>query len=115
MSISNEDKRAFEDVLGNIFQTSGIGGDEQLLKTGIEFTRQFSAQQVRTIIYIKAFSLNCNEKNKKILDEIVKQYLVLKQYHRSADYVRAMFDSISAKRFFGQDAGKINVMRTMGM
>lgn len=116
--VSNEDKREFEEILSSIFNVSGSnGGDEELLKTAIEFARQFSGLQVRKLLFLKAFSMKYstekNTKTKEIFDSIIKQYMVLQQFHGSADFVRSMFDSLSAKRFFGQDAGKINVMRQL--
>lgn len=119
MSITNEDKRAFEDVLSQVFGRASGGGDEELLRTAIEFGRQFSGAQVAKILYLQSFILKHKKDDKdktfQIIDGALKKYFSLQQYHNSAEFVGRLFSDLSAKRFFGQDAGKINVMRQLGV
>lgn len=101
-----------EDAFQSLFRTSASGtGEEELLRIASTYSRQITASQIKVILYLEWLILNENipATRKTQLRAFVDRWLELKQYNNSDMFVMRALDSISLRKFIGENAFKINI------
>lgn len=106
-----EENKNLEEAFANIFtNTTSATGEEELLRIASKFSRQISAQQIKILLFITDLAITTeDEKLRERLLTFKEQWIELKQYNNSARFVMKALDSISLKKFLGENAIKVNV------
>lgn len=100
-----------EDAFQNLFKTSASGtGEEELLRIASTYSRQITTRQIKSILYIEwrageAEGLSQTE----LMRNFVTRWLELKQYNNSDLFVMRALDSISLRKFIGENSFKVNI------
>lgn len=94
-----------EQVFSNLFEKGG-SGEEELLRIASTYSRQITPQQIKAILllnYANSFLKT------DILKDFCDKWLELQQFNNSATFVMRALESISLKKFIGDQTFKINV------
>lgn len=110
------EERNLEDAFQSLFKTSASGtGEEELLKIASTYSRQISAAQIRAILYLEWIGRNLKANGKTVeasqVSHFVDRWLELKQYNNSDMFVMRALDSISLRKFIGENAFKIDIQK----
>lgn len=104
------DEKNLEAVFQDMFQQGGNGtGDEELLKIASNYSRQMSSRQIKGLAMLRFITKFAPDWIAPSLDEFVKSWIEMKQWNNSAMFVMRALDSISLKKFLGENAIKVNV------
>jgi len=100
-----------EDAFQGLFKTSASGtGEEELLRIASTFSMQLTMQQVKTLLYIKWIASTTKDPVLKArYTDFVAEWLQFKQFNNSDLFVMKALDSISLRKFIGENAFKINI------
>jgi hypothetical protein len=101
-----------EDAFQGLFKTSASGsGEEELLRIASTYSRQITTRQIKALLYIEwvANHTLTTPENKRQLLHFVDRWLELKQYNNSDQFVMRALDSISLRKFIGENAFKVNI------
>lgn len=99
-----------EDAFGSLFKTSASGtGEEELLRIASTYSRQISARMIKALLYLHWLREEVNEKQAKLIDAFIKNWLEYKQFNNSDVFVMRALDSISLRKFIGENAFKVNI------
>lgn len=98
------------DIFGQLFETQE-SGDEGLLKIASQYSLQMSGYQIKGMLMLKLCGIIMNEQEpeKTIPGWLAEQFKTLKQYNKSAPFVMRSLDSISLRKFIGENTFKVNV------
>lgn len=112
----NEEKeeKNLEDQWQSLFGASVSGtGEEELLRLASTFSRQYTAKQIKIMVYLKYTAdryLKAGNKAKSdILNNFIAKYEELKQYNNSDVFVMKALDSISLRKFINENTLRVNV------
>lgn len=105
-----KNKKDVADVFGDLFQQTDTG-DEGLLKIASGYSLQTSADQIKGILLLEicAMLMQPEMPENTIPGWFAKRWLHLKQFNQSAPFVMRALDSISLRKFLGENAIKVNV------
>lgn len=100
-----------EDAFGNLFKTSASGtGEEELLRIASTYSRQLSTRAIKAILYLEWITAEREGKSyQERMKHFIDRWLELKQYNNSDQFVMRALDSISLRKFIGENAFKINI------
>jgi len=100
-----------EDAFQNLFKTSASGtGEEELLRIASTYSRQITARQIKSILYMEWRASEANGTSPtQLLRDFVTRWLELKQFNNSDMFVMRALDSISLRKFIGENAFKVNI------
>lgn len=114
-----------EEAFSSLFASNVSGsGEEELLRTATTFALQFSAQQIKCIIYLKDLIVILNHKAEreevpsikgrmelasKRLQSFVNNYLEYKKNHVSDVFALKALEMISLRKYLNESSFKINV------
>lgn len=103
-----------EDSFQSLFKTSVSGtGEEELLRIASKFSVQLSMAQIRALVYLRWISKHSKmpQERKEQIATFIEDYLQYKQYSGSAMFVMRALDSISLRKFIGENAFKIDIQK----
>jgi len=99
-----------EEAFGNLFKTSSSGtGEEELLRIASTYSRQFSAQQIKVLLYLYWCIPMYPDKTAKRIKNFIDKYLELKQYNNSDGFVMKALEHISLRKFINENTMKVNI------
>jgi len=100
-----------EDAFQGLFKTSASGtGEEELLRIASKFSMQVTMRQAKVLLYLRwKANTTTNERLKARLNEFIAGWLEHKQYNNSDVFVMRALDSISLRKFIGENAFKVNI------
>lgn len=99
-----------EDAFQSLFKTSASGtGEEELLRIASTFSMQISARQIKALLYLEWASASQTPEVSKKISRFVERWLYLKQFNNSDQFVMRALDSISLRKFIGENAFKVNI------
>jgi len=100
-----------EDAFQGLFKTSASGtGEEELLRIASTYSRQLSARQIKAILYLEwQAGVRDNKPYVDLVRFFIDRWLELKQFNNSDMFVMRALDSISLRKFIGENAFKINI------
>jgi len=99
-----------EESFGNLFKTSASGtGEEELLRIASTYSRQFSAKQIRVLLYLEWCAPSYPPEQRLQIRRFIDKYLELKQYNNSDGFVMKALEFIALRKFIGDNAFKINI------
>jgi len=99
-----------EEAFGNLFKTSASGtGEEELLRIASTYSRQFSAKQIKVLLYIEWWSKLYPLETQIRLRAFIDRYLELKQYNNSDGFVMKALEYIALRKFIGENTMKVNI------
>lgn len=99
-----------EDAFGSLFKTSTSGtGEEELLRIASTYSRQITARMIKALAYLHWLSDHTNEKQKRLIQNFINHWLEYKQFNNSDKFVMRALDSISLRKFIGENAFKVNI------
>jgi len=103
-------EKNLEDAFGGLFGTSTSGtGEEELLRIASTYSRQFSAKQIKVLLYLEWHHTRYPEPMKKRIRAFIDEYLRLKQYNNSDGFVMKALEHISLRRFLNENSMKVNI------
>lgn len=99
-----------EDAFGSLFKTSASGtGEEELLRIASTYSRQITARMIKALLYLHWLKEHTNERQTKLIDTFITHWLEYKQFNNSDKFVMRALDSISLRKFIGENAFKVNI------
>lgn len=99
-----------EDAFQSLFKTSASGtGEEELLRIASTFSLQINPAQIKCLLYIEWVARTMEPTKRQQLQTFVDRWLELKQYNGSDMFVMRALDSISLRKFIGENAFKVNI------
>lgn len=99
-----------EDTFGSLFKTSTSGtGEEELLRIASTYSRQMSARMIKALLYLIWLKEHTNQKQKMLIEQFIEKWLEYKQFNNSDVFVMRALDSISLRKFIGENAFKVNI------
>jgi hypothetical protein len=100
-----------EDAFQSLFKSSTSGtGEEELLRIASTYSRQISARQIKVLLWMEWEAATTDDPKKALrYRTFVDRWLELKQYNNSDMFVMRALDSISLRKFIGENAFKINI------
>jgi len=99
-----------EDAFGNLFKTSSSGtGEEELLRIASTYSRQFSAKQIKALLYLEWWLPKRSVEEQKRLRTFIDKYLELKQYNNSDAFVMKALEHIALRKFINENTMKVNI------
>jgi hypothetical protein len=109
MSDETQPQINFDEFFKNIFEQAAGTGDEELLKIAANYSRQITVGQMRAITFLKWLASFASETLKTRLLDFVENWLELKRFNNSDIFVMRALESISLRKFLGENAIKVNV------
>ena len=101
-----------EDAFQSLFKTSASGtGEEELLRIASTFSLQLSAGQIKALLYLEWAAEQETEIKQKQIRGFISRWLELKQHNNSDQFVMHALDSISLRKFIGENAFKIDIAK----
>jgi hypothetical protein len=101
-----------EDAFQNLFSTSASGtGEEELLRIASTFSMQLSATQIKVLLYLEWAAASQPDARQKQITNFVARYLELKQHNNSDAFVMRALESISLRKFIGENAFKVDISK----
>jgi len=105
-----EEEVNIEEAFGNLFKTSASGtGEEELLRIASTYSRQFSAKQIKVLLYLEWQAKQYPPEIRRQISDFITRYLELKQYNNSDGFVMKALEFIALRKFIGDNAFKINI------
>jgi hypothetical protein len=104
-----ENRTDLSDLFSSLFEQSSGTGDEELLRLATTYSRQLTGYQMKGLLLLEMIAKTRKEKEKEMLEDFVFRYLELKQYNNSALFIMKALDSISVKRFLGENSIKVAI------
>ena len=99
-----------EDAFQNLFRTSASGtGEEELLRIASTFSMQITTRQMKALLYLEWASINLSPARRKQITQFVERWLGFKQHNNSDLFIMRALDSISLRKFVGENAFKVNI------
>lgn len=100
-----------EDAFQGLFKTSASGtGEEELLRIASTYSRQMSARMIKAVLYLEWVKGEKEQRTESdLLTSFITRWLELKQYNNSDMFVMRALDSISLRKFIGENAFKVNI------
>lgn len=106
----NNQIQNLEEAFATLFRGATTpGGDEELLRIASQYSLQFYAPQLRCLLFLEDQASIAPEYIKVRLKQFVNRWLELKQYNNTAMFVRQVLDSLSLKKFIGENTLKVNI------
>lgn len=109
-----DDTTNLEDAFQGLFKTSVSGtGEEELLRIASKFSIQLTAPQIKALTYLRWISKHPGmpQERKEQIQSFLQDYLEYKQYNGSDMFVMRALDSISLRKFIGENAFKIDIQK----
>lgn len=109
-----EVETSVEDKFQSLFGSSVSGtGEEELLRLASSFSRQYSAKQIKIILWLELKAHEFEETGRTIgaraIRSFIERYENLKQYNNSDIFVMKALDSISLRKFINENTLRINL------
>jgi hypothetical protein len=100
-----------EDAFQGLFKTSASGtGEEELLRIASTYSRQISASMIKAVLWLEwSAAISRDPEYTKRMTRFIDRWLELKQFNNSDQFVMRALDSISLRKFIGENAFKINI------
>jgi geranylgeranyl pyrophosphate synthase len=97
----------------NLFQSSGIAeGEAEILRVATEYTIFLDGQKIRALLLLKIYSLLTeDEKEKEIINEFINTYLQYQRYNQAQRFIIKVLESLTLKRFLGENWLKVEVQK----
>lgn len=102
-------EKNLEAVFQGLFQQTSGTGEEELLRIASNYSRQMTAEQIKGLALLKFVSRWAPDYVAAALDEFTTSWVEMKQWNNSALFVMRALDSISLKKFLGENSIKVNV------
>lgn len=109
MSDTNIEEVAVSDLLGN---SSSPGGEEEMLRIASEFSLQLDADQIRAILWLEMFAKRLGRvlpEEGRWLANWCAEWRKLKKNNHSDQFMVAIMDKISLRKFFNEQTFKVNI------
>lgn len=101
-----------EDAFQGLFKTSASGtGEEELLRIASTYSRQLSARMIKALSYLHFIIPKLNPVQKRQVEDFIKNWLEYKQYNNSDVFVMRALDSISLRKFIGENSFKVDIQK----
>lgn len=101
-----------EDAFQNLFKTSASGtGEEELLRIASTYSRQITAGQIKTLLFLEWTKLYQPLERQIQIQSFINRWLELKQFNNSDMFVMRALDSISLRKFIGENAFKVDIQK----
>lgn len=100
-----------EDAFQNLFRTSASGtGEEELLRIASTYSVQLSTRQIKALLWLEWYAATAKDQTLATgIRRFVDRYLYLKQFNGSDLFVMRALDSISLRKYIGENAFKVNI------
>lgn len=105
-----EENANLEDAFQSLFRTSASGtGEEELLRIASTFSMQITTRQMKALLYLEWASASQTPEMRKQITRFVSRWLEFKQHNNSDLFIMRALDSISLRKFVGENAFKVNI------
>lgn len=100
-----------EDAFQNLFRTSASGtGEEELLRIASTYSVQLSTRQIKALLWLEWYAATTKDRTLAGgIQRFVDRYMYLKQFNGSDLFVMRALDSISLRKYIGENAFKVNI------
>lgn len=99
-----------EDSFQNLFSTSASGtGEEELLRIASTFSMQITTRQMKALLYLEWAAIGLAPERRRQVQQFVERWLEFKQHNNSDMFIMRALDSISLRKFVGENAFKVNI------
>jgi hypothetical protein len=99
-----------EDAFQSLFKTSASGtGEEELLRIAATYSLQISARQIKALLWLHWTQPHFNERQGRSVAIFIDKWLEYKQHNNSDVFVMRALESISLRKFIGENAFKVNI------
>lgn len=99
-----------EDSFQKLFSSSASGtGEEELLRIASTFSMQITTRQMKALLYLEWASISLAPERRKQIAQFVERWLEFKQHNNSDMFIMRALDSISLRKFVGENAFKVNI------
>jgi len=97
----------------NLFQSSSLTeGEAETLKVATEYTIFLDGQKIRALLLLKIYALiTDNEKEREIINEFIEKYLLYQRYNQAQKFIVKVLESLTLKKFLGQNWLKVEVQK----
>lgn len=110
VEIPEKEEVNLEDAFQSLFKTSASGtGEEELLRIASTFSMQISTRQMKALLWLEWASGNETPERQKQIQRFIDRWLYLKQFNGSDLFVMRALDSISLRKFIGENSFKVNI------
>lgn len=106
---TNIENVALNDLMAN---STSAGGEEEMLRIASEFSLQLDADQIRAILWLEMFA----KKLSRLLPEEgawlanwASEWRKLKKNNHSDQFMVAIMDRISLRKYFNENTFKVNI------
>jgi len=100
----------FSKTFEGLFQTfSPTAGEEEILRIASQYALQLTAPQIKILMFLKIYSLFTDEEEKKAIETFLEDYLKYKRFHLSDKFIMKCLETISLKKFLGENWLKVNI------
>ncbi len=105
-----------EKAFNDLFKSSTSGsGEEELLRIVSDFSLQLTSPQIRALLWLKVKAKRLRARGKTdealVLDTFVDEWVRYKKNNFSDVFMMRAVESLSLKKFIGQNAIKVDVMK----
>lgn len=105
-----ENKENLESIFQNLFQ-SGETNEEGLLRVASDYSKQYTAEQIKGLILLKFATYYVSKEKSEMLNEIIDNWQKLKQWNNSALFISRIIDSISLRKFITEKSFNIDIKK----
>lgn len=99
----------FGQAFGGLFESTSGTGDEELLRVASTYSRQITGRQMKALLFLRFYCYFIPEEQAERIRDFLNYWLELKQFNNSAQFVMRALDSISLRKFLGENAIKANI------
>lgn len=105
-----------EEAFNDLFKgASSASGDEELLRIVSDFSLQLSSSQIRALIWLKTKAITLQSLGRKteaqMLVTVIEDWVKYKKNNFSDVFMMRAVESISLRKFIGNNSFKVDVMK----
>lgn len=107
-------KAELEEKFLDFFAPAIGGGDDSILKVAAEFSSQYSARQIKALIFLEVMSKGLKESApyySELYKIIINRWVEYKRHHGSDQFVMAALQNISLRKFISENSFKVDIKK----